>query len=290
MFFDTETTGISEEDRIIQVAAIVSELGNKDYKKEFYDELCSCEVPIKIESMAVHGIRQEKIKDKVPFAQTKFKQRFDELNMSENYLIAHNISFDKKMIEKEGYQNNIEYKIVDTLQCAKHMYEIDEEINGYKLPNHKLQTFRYIMFSDEREDKEAQKYGVEIKAHDAIGDVIILKLFFQNLYLRVKERFKIDSYEKILGKMVELTTLPAEVKKINFGEHKGKTLREIESLTMPNKWGKPTGPNYIDWLYREQAKSKESDPSKFNRDLFFSLEKIRNERNSVDIHNNEINF
>jgi hypothetical protein len=77
--------------------------------------------------------------------------------------------------------------------------------------------------------------------------------------------------------MIELTKMPAIVKKINFGEHKGKTLEEIESLTTPNKWGKPTGPSYIDWLYREQLKNNE----KFDRDLHYTLKQIIDNRNTV---------
>jgi DNA polymerase III epsilon subunit-like protein len=285
MFFNTETTGVNEEDRIIQVAAIVAELDNKDYYERHYDEICSSSEPIKIEAMAVHGIRQEKLNNKPPFSETEFKKRFDQLNNPENYLIAHNIEFDKKMIEKEGYENNIKFQLIDTLQCAKHMYEIGEKLERnnltYELPNYKLQTFRYILISEEEEKLEAKKLNIEIKAHDAIGDVLILKLFFKRLYLRIKKHFKLESSKEVLNKMVELTKKPAIVKKINFGEHKGKTLEEIESLTIPNKWGKPTGPSYIDWLYREQCKSKENNDPKFDRDLHYTLKQIIDNRNRV---------
>jgi hypothetical protein len=47
ILFDTETTGNKEEDRIIQIGAMV--IQNKG-KIEIYDELCSCEIPIKIEA------------------------------------------------------------------------------------------------------------------------------------------------------------------------------------------------------------------------------------------------
>lgn len=284
MFFDTETTGISKDDRIIQVAAIVSELDNKEYSEKHYDELCSSPEPIKIESMAVHGIRQEKVDNKPPFSQTEFKKRFDQLNSSENYLIAHNIEFDKQMIEKEGYEGNIKFQLIDTLQCAKHMYEVGEELRRsnltYELPNHKLQTFRYILISEEEEELEAKKLNIEIKAHDAIGDVLVLKLFFKRLYLRMKERFKLNNSQDVLNKMVELTNIPAEVKKINFGQHKGKTLQEIESIAS----------GYIDWLYKEQNASKNSNDPKFNRDLHYSLKKIIDGRVGSGIQNNEINF
>ena len=61
------------------------------------------------------------------------------------------------------------------------------------VPNHKLQTFRYKLFSKEEEELEAKKYGVEIKAHDAIGDVLILKLFLKALFLRAKKVFDLEN-------------------------------------------------------------------------------------------------
>jgi len=261
VIFDTETTGLEKEDKIIQVGAIVVELGNPNYIEK-YDELCSSQIDIKIEAMSVHGIRDIDIKNKPSYKDTKFKAMLDNLNSSENYLIAHNLDFDLNMLKKEGFENR--YKLIDTLQCAKHLYQIGEEINGYKLPNHKLQTFRYMMFNQDEENKEANKYGVEIKAHDAIGDVVILKMFLRKLIFKVKEKFKINDFIEICDKMVELTKEPAEVKFINFGKHNGKTISEIESID----------PSWLDWLFKEQQKQKDNNDPKFNRDLYYTLDKI----------------
>lgn len=266
IIFDTETTGINEEDKIIQVGAIISDLDNKKYIEK-YDELCSTDIPIKIEAISTHGIRQIDIKNKPLYKNTNFKRTLEELNSNENYLIAHNLNFDLKMLEKENFKNN--YKLIDTLQCAKHLYEIDEEINNYKLPNYKLQTFRYIMFTQEDEEKEAKKYNVQIKAHDAMGDVIILKLFLGKIYLRIKEKYNITNKIEIFNKMVELTKQPAEVKIINFGKYAGKTLKEIKSIDA----------GWINWLFKEQTKQKNNNDPKFNKDLYFTLDKIINNIN-----------
>ena len=77
IIFDTETTGLNEEDRIIQIGAIISELGNPNYFEEPYNELCSTDIPIKIESISIHGIRQKDIDGKPSFLETKFRKRFD---------------------------------------------------------------------------------------------------------------------------------------------------------------------------------------------------------------------
>ena len=227
IIFDTETTGLEEEDKIIQVGAIIADLKNSKYSK-VYDELCSSEIPIKIEAMSIHGIRQKQIDGELPFSETDFIKELNQLNSEENYLIAHNLDFDLKMLEKEGFKNKL--KLLDTLQCAKHLYDIGDEIEGYNVPNHKLQTFRYMMFTQDDENTEAKKYGVEIKAHDAIGDVVILKLFLRELYKKIIQKYDIKNSIEIMDKMVELTKTPIPVEKIRFpvGEHRGKRIIEIE--------------------------------------------------------------
>ena len=280
IIFDTETTGLKEEDKIIQVGAIVVDSSNKDYI-EVYDELCSCELPIKIEAMSVHGIREEQLIGKPNFTDTDFFETLNKLNNENNYLIAHNLDFDLGMLEKYDFHN--QFNLIDTYQCAKHLFEIGDEIGNYKVPNHKLQTFRYMLLTDAEEEAEAEKYCVQIKAHDAIGDVVILKLFFKKLIEKTIQKYSLKKYHDIMNKLVLLTKEPAEVKVINFGQYAGKKILEIENIIEPNKWGKPSGPSYIDWLYGEQKKQKESNDSKFNKDLHYTLDKIiKNRSNSND--------
>lgn len=285
IIFDTETTGLAEEDKIIQVGAIVVDSTNRDHI-EVYDELCSSDLPIKIEAMSVHGIREGQLLDKPNFIDTNFFKTLNELNNESNYLIAHNLDFDLGMLEKYDFQN--QFSLIDTLQCAKHLFEIGDEIGNYKVPNHKLQTFRYMLLTEDEEEKEAEKYEVEIKAHDAIGDVVILKLFFKKLIEKTMQKYNIKKYHDIMNKLVFLTKEPAEVKIINFGQYAGKKISEIENMKEPNKWGKPTGPSYIDWLFGEQKKQKESNDSKFNKDLYYTLDKIIKARDSKS-GNHDIN-
>lgn len=278
IIFDTETTGLEEEDRIIQIGAIIVDLEDKNIIEPPYDELCQCNIPIKIEAMATHGIRQEELIGKPLYKDTKFKQRLDELNKEENFLIAHNLNFDLNMLKKEDFKNQC--KLIDTLQCAMHLYAGGDKVGDYILPNHKLQTFRYIILTKQREDQEAKKYNVQIQAHDAVGDVVILKLFLEKLYLEVAKQYKINQIDKqtIFNKMAELTKLPAEVKIINFGQYKGQKLLNIESNTEKNKWGKPTGPSYIDWLCKEQETARQNSDGKFNENLYHTLKLIIKQR------------
>ena len=110
VLFDTETTGASQEDRVIQFGSlIVDQKGNI----EVFDELCSSDVPIKLEAMEVHNITPNLLENKPKAVDTKFYKRLQELNSSENFLIAHNINFDLDMIKKEGFINN--FQLIDTL-------------------------------------------------------------------------------------------------------------------------------------------------------------------------------
>ena len=270
IIFDTETTGLDLEDKIIQVGAIIVDSKNPNYP-EIYNELCSCDIPIKIEAMATHGIREKELIGKPNFKDTKFFKKLKELNNESNYLIAHNLYFDLSMLNKYNFENK--FSLIDTLQCAKHLFELNEEIGSYKVTNHKLQTFRYILLDEDDEIKEAGKYNVEIKAHDAIGDVIILKLFLRKLVAKLKIKYKLEKYEEIMNKLVFLTKKPVEIKIINFGKYKGKKTTEIEAID--SKW--------IDWLFSEQTNQKKANDIKFNKDLHYTLDKIIKNRNNNNI-------
>ena len=289
VIFDTETTGLAVKDRIIQVGAIVVDLKNPKYI-EVHNELCSSEIPISLTSMAIHGIRQKDIDDKVQYADTNFKQALDNYNKIDNYLVAHNLDFDKKMIEKEGFIN--EFSLIDTYQCAIHLYDTGEIINDMELPNYKLQSFRYILFSEEEEKIEAEKYGVEIQAHDAIGDVVILKMFFKKLYERaaIKYKFKLSDSESILNKLVELTKKDALLNHMSYGKYSGKTFSEIENITTLNKFNQQEGPSYINWLFKDLTEKKNKKES-FDRNLLYTIDTIINNRNKDGMNTSQgINF
>ena len=261
IIFDTETTGLNKEDEIIQIGAmIIDPIKTEDV--QIFDDLFSSNKKIDLGAMATHGIRDEMLKNKQNFEDSDFLQKLNELNNKENYLIAHNLNFDLSMIEKYNFKNN--FQLIDTLQCAKHLYEIGEEVNSYKIENYKLQSFRYMLLSDQEEKEEEERYKLSIKAHDAIGDVLILKLFLRKILQRVSSKYDIKKYVEIMSKLVELTKTPVTIKIMPFGKHRGKSLQNIYNEDMP----------YLQWLFKEQKKQKKSEDAQFNNDLYFSLEKF----------------
>jgi DNA polymerase-3 subunit epsilon/exodeoxyribonuclease X len=212
IILDTETTGTAQEDRVIQLGYMV--LGAKQI--EVYNEFFSSDVPISYGAMEVHGITLEMIEDKGSCVESESYKRLQELNTPQNYMIINNAPFDLGMLEKEGFKTQM--KVIDTLRVAKHVMP-DEEA-------HRLQYFRYKMGLYKDEQKEADALGIEVKAHDAIGDVLVLKLFLSKLKQKVASVF-VD--ENPVEKMVELTTTPILIEKFKFGKYKGKTLKEVAS-------------------------------------------------------------
>lgn len=212
IILDTETTGIGELDRVIQLGFMV--LGAKEV--EVYNEFFSCDVPISFGAMETHGITPEMLKDKPACKESDAYKKLLELNTDENYLIIHNAKFDIEMLKKEGFVPQMQ--VIDTLRVAKHLLP-DEEA-------HRLQYFRYKMELYKEEKKEANLLGIEIKAHDAIGDVLILKLLLSRLKELTTAQFQGINP---VTKMVELTATPILIKSFNFGKYKGKTLQEVAS-------------------------------------------------------------
>ncbi|MEA3454902.1 MAG: exonuclease domain-containing protein [Campylobacterota bacterium] len=222
ILFDTETTGNQEQDRIIQIGGMIIR-GKSEI--EVYDELCSADVPISIEAMEVHNITPDIIIGKPLFTQTNFYKKVNEYNQPENYLIAHNISFDLGMLKKEGFENR--YTLIDTVRCARHLFA--------DTPYHRLQYLRYALELYEDEEAEAKKLGITIKAHDAIGDVLVMKLLLSRLVQEVRKQFPDDD---IMKKLAELTQTPVLMKTFKFGKYKG---REIEEVA-----GEDAG--YLKWM------------------------------------------
>lgn len=244
IILDTETTGAGEGDRIIQLGYMV--LGNGDI--EVQNDFCSSEVPISYGAMEVHHITPDMIENMPTCTETVAYKRLLELNTPDNYVIIHNAPFDIGMLQKEGFVLNM--KLIDTLRCAKHVYE-DEEA-------HRLQYFRYKMGLYKQEEDEAKKLGIEVKAHDAIGDVLTLKLFLTELRKSVQEKF---ADENPVEKMVALTKEPIFVKTFRFGKYKGKGLADVAVEDA----------GYLRWMLKSM--------DTLDEDLKYSIEKVLSHEN-----------
>lgn len=242
ILLDTETTGAGEEDRIIQLGFMVLE----GRTIEVYNDLCSSDVPIGYGAMEVHAITPEMVEGKPRCRDTAAFQALNALNTPDNVLIIHNAPFDLGMLSKEDFSSKM--RLIDTLRCARHLFEEEDA--------HRLQYFRYRLGLYKIEAAEAAALGIEVKAHDAIGDVLVLKLFLSELRKRLEERFPgINPIDK----MVELTQTPVlYTRPLKFGKYKGKTLHEIAD----------SDKGYLGWMMNNMESLDE--------DMRYSIERVLN--------------
>lgn len=103
VFFDTETTGLKEEDRILQIAYSVVSLKDLLNGVLFYkEEYIKPPVDISPSSAAIHGIWYQDIDDAKEFKNSNAITDFEQFIEDESvYFVAHNEIFDRNMLAKE---------------------------------------------------------------------------------------------------------------------------------------------------------------------------------------------
>jgi exodeoxyribonuclease X len=204
IILDTETTGAGEADRICQLSYLVCD--EQGEILELHNDLCTPPLPISFESMAIHHITPEMIEGTPSCVETTAFKRLVELNTSENLMVIQNAEFDLGMLAKEGISLNM--SLIDTFRVLRAWHPLD-------VP-HGLQFKRYQWGLYKKERHLIQKHGIVINAHDALGDVIVLK----HLYEKLAEDHSIES-------MIELCSKPIILEYVPFGKHKGKRFEEV---------------------------------------------------------------
>jgi hypothetical protein len=86
-----------------------------------------------------------------------------------------------------------------------------------------------------QENAEAQKLGITIKAHDAIGDVLVMKLLLSHLVKLTQEEY---AGINPMQKLAELTQTPVLMQTFKFGKYKDQSIEEIASSDM----------GYLKWM------------------------------------------
>jgi len=214
VILDTETTGTKNEDRILQLSFLVSDENNEI--EEIHDTLCMPPVPISYEAMAVHHITPEKLVGCELLQTTKEYKRLNELNTKDNVLVIHNAKFDLEMLFRDDFENNMQ--VLDTFRVLKHLFPDGK---------HSLQVNRYSLGLYKKEKELALKHNIEINAHDALGDVIVLKLLLDYL---------LQDYS--INRLIELTNSPILYDKFYQGKYKREKIIDVIEKD----------PAYIDYL------------------------------------------
>jgi DNA polymerase III epsilon subunit-like protein len=217
IFFDTETTGNTENDFLCQIA----------YKNKEESFVGFYNPPKKIppEASAIHHITNKMVEDALPFKESedykKIKTIFED---KDSVVVAHNAPFDLMIIAKE---NIIPNKFICTLRVIR---EIDKE---GKIERYNLQYLRYLLELD-----------VFATAHDALGDVLVLEKLFEYLKNKIIAENSLNENEAI-EKMIEISSHPSLMRTFNFGKHSGKKIEEVLE--------KDRG--YLEWLLAQKLES-----------------------------------
>ena len=241
LFFDTETTGILKNNKneiisnwsMIQLAYRKLENWKKTDKNLFF----MTDTKIEIGSMAVHGIYPKLLKEKSGWKYLD-DEAIEEISkiMSENIIVAHNIDFDRDVLEKEG----ISYtdRQIDTLKVAKIMWsEWVLQNNAWEDPEYaNLQYLRY--FFELYEINDENWIAECTTAHDAFWDVVVLENVFYALFDRIKEKLNLSD-EETIETMIEMTKKEfIPIKTIRIGKYRWMTFEEVANI---DRW-------YLQWM------------------------------------------
>lgn len=234
-FFDLETTGINiTQDRIIEIAIIKMMPNGEIIRKR---DLLNPTIPIPAESSAIHGIREEDIKDKPSFKEVaKDYARFLEGADLAGFNV---IKFDIPVLVEEFLRAGVEFdysrkKIIDaqkifhlmekrTLSAAYQFYTNKELINSHSAEADTEATMEVLLAQVERYEGRPVTDGLNRKIGEIQNDVDTLS--------------KLTSSELVdlAGRMV-MNSKGEEV--FNFGKHKNKLVTTVFKEE----------PSYYDWM------------------------------------------
>lgn len=221
LYLDTETTGVDTLDRLCQVAY--------KHSTTVVDELFKPPVSISAVASSVTHITDKHVALKHPFIGSMTQA--DLLSMTDSHiLVAHNASFDLKMLEKE----DVVFKShICTMKVARH-------IDDGTMVNHQLQYLRYY-------------YGLdidlgELSPHDALADIIVLEAVFKMLANTLRTFHGLDK-EQTIAMMVDISSRPSLLKNINFGKYRGKSIADVAKEDK----------GYLIWLLNEKKKNPDGE-------------------------------
>jgi len=234
-FFDLETTGVNiTQDRIIEIAVIKLMPNGEVLRKS---NVVNPGIPIPAESSAIHGLRDEDVKDKPLFKEVAkdYARFFDGADLA-GFAI---LKFDVPMLVEEFLRNGIEFdyhrkKIIDaqkifhlmekrTLSAAYRFY-LDKEIENSHTAEADTQASMEVLLAQvERYEGQEVTDGLERKLGHIKNDVETLSKITAN-----------DTVD-LAGRMI-YNQKGEEI--FNFGKHKNKSVTEVFKIEPP----------YYDWM------------------------------------------
>jgi len=150
--FDTETTGLepSKGDEIIQIGA-ARIVNNRLLRQEIFDQIVDPEIPLKPESIPIHGITEDMVRGKpnIDIVLPAFHEFCED-----TVLIAHNAAFDMRFLQLKEERTGLRFSqpVLDTLLLSAVVHPNQE--------SHKL-------------DVILERLGISIDSrHNALEDAV----------------------------------------------------------------------------------------------------------------------
>ena len=193
LLVDTETTGISVNDKVCEMAYV--EIDDAFNVIRSGNSLINPGIPIHYAASSINGITDVMVKD-APTLEDYMLSEGSPLR-GEVTLIAHNLDFDFRFLK--AYTDDSVGKLC-TLKCARVLYP--------EAANHKQGTLAAML-------------GIQVareKAHSADGDLDVLLQLLQCLCR--------DAGTDLYG-LLEVQRRPRPISKMPFGKHKGVPLAEL---------------------------------------------------------------
>jgi DNA polymerase III epsilon subunit-like protein len=191
-----------------------------------------------IEAMEVTHITNKHLADKEKFQGSDFYKELKEiLDREETIFVAHNAPYDIGMVEKEELKVG---KSIDTYKVAQALDTKSE------IPAYRLQYLRYYL-------------GLEVDdvvAHDALGDVRVLKAVFERMYDKMRQK---NTHNEVIEKMIKITSEPMLIKRLTFGKHKGELVADVAR----------TDRGWLEWLLSQ--KESEAANGNIDEDWIYTL-------------------
>lgn len=210
LYFDTETTDLQSKD-IVQLALIKEDGVTLNMYFNPQQE-------VSYTAMAVHHLTPEFLKKYPSLEDTKLSDNFKDPEfrgrdlkeyleyLAEEYIwVAHNVEFDKEVLEKKGLELP---RTICTFKLARNMFTEGER----DLESYSLQYLRYYLGLYKKEDAS---HNV---AHDALSDVY----FARDLFKYIEENSKLT-----IENMIQISKEPAYIRNITFGKYAGHALSDI---------------------------------------------------------------
>lgn len=164
IILDTETTGLTNEDGIVEISMLELIDGIKTGRK--FHRFLNPKVNITQKAVEIHRITNETVKDQPTFDQVaediiKF--------IGDGSIIAHNAGFDRRMLNNElrrcGWELYPEKRFIDTLEISRYLFPNEKNTQDALCERFKIDN----------------KHRVESGIHSAVEDTAHLYQIYQEL-------------------------------------------------------------------------------------------------------------